>query len=347
MPGRTPSRRCCPSRARWRSWRGWTPVASGGVVGVLLAASIPYAHPVSALVLIPLGLYAIVRIAEGSTPVRTPALVIAAAGVIVLLIPVVRELSALANRSNDWNVPGALTGWWVVATLLPASFAAAALTGLILTIRNKARFALRRPPVSTQVLLGGWLLSRVRRCSGSRSSPPVQLLGTRYFMMIAPAAAILAATFIGGLESAARSPHRCACDRAGVCGRCGLSLQVGGHPQRDRVGRLRGRRSHGDVPWVRVPGVAPADVVRRRSGKGLLTAPDLLLPAPGRRVALPTDLTQRSAPFARDEIERAIASGDRIVVITVTGSPYEAWLEEVFRGSGYSSRTLAASSCSR
>ena len=139
MPGRTPSRRCCPSRARWCSWRGWTPVASGGVSGrCCSAASIPYAHPVSALVLIPLGLYAIVRIAEGSTPVRTPALVIAAAGVIVLLIPVVRELNALADRSNDWNVPGALTGWWVVATLLPASFAAAALTGLILTIRNKA-----------------------------------------------------------------------------------------------------------------------------------------------------------------------------------------------------------------
>ena len=41
-----------------------------GVGTVLLAASIPYAHPVSALVLIPLGLYAIVRIVEGSTPVR-------------------------------------------------------------------------------------------------------------------------------------------------------------------------------------------------------------------------------------------------------------------------------------
>jgi hypothetical protein len=59
-------------------------------------------------------------------------------------------------------------------------------------------------------------------------------------------------------------------------------------------------------------------------------------------VALPTDLTQQSAPFARAEIERAITSGDRIVFITVTGSPYGVWLDELFQKQGYTSRTLGS-----
>jgi hypothetical protein len=268
--------------------------------------------------------------------------VIAAAGVIVLLIPVVRELNALANRSNDWNVPGALTGWWVVATLLPASFAAAALTGLILTIRNKARFALRRPPVSTQVLLGGWLLIPSATLFGLSFLTPVQLLGTRYFMMIAPAAAILAATFIGGLE-----PPRARRIVVLVI----VLISVVDVVSRYKSGDIRSAIALADtvaddrtvtfLGYGFQESLQPTwydDEVR----KGLLTAPASYYPLPGHVVALPTDLTQRSAPFARDEIERAIASGDRVVVITVTGSPYEAWLEEVFRGSGYSSRTIGS-----
>ena len=173
-----------------------------GALSVLLAASIPYAHPVSALVLIPLGIYAIVRVAEGSTPVRGWLLGIACVIVALLSIPVVVELSSLAHRSSDWTVPGAVSGWVIVATLLPASFAAALLVGLILTVRNKARYVLSRPPRATQVLLGTWFLVPSVTLFAVSVLTNLHLLGTRYFMMIAPAGAIIAAALIASLSPA-------------------------------------------------------------------------------------------------------------------------------------------------
>ena len=313
-----------------------------GVGTVLLAASIPYAHPVSALVLIPLGLYAIVRVVEGSTPVRTPTLVIAAFGIIVLLIPVVRELSALANRSNDWNVPSALSGWWVVATLLPASFAAAGLTALILTIRKRARFVLPRSPTSTQVLLGSWFLIPSATLFGLSFLTPVQLLGTRYYMMIAPAAAIIAGALIRSVE-----PPRARRIVIMVLVLVSVVDVVSRYKSGDVRAAIALAGSVADdhtttfISYGFIESNQPmffSDPKRQ----GLLTAPTSYYPLPGDVVALPADLTQQSAPFARAEIERAIASGDRILVISVTGSPYGPWLDEVFRGQGYTSRTLGS-----
>jgi hypothetical protein len=67
---------------------------------VVLAASIPFVHPVFGIVLIPQAVYALARIRERSTHVRTRDLVLAAVGIGVLTIPVVLELLALWRRGR-------------------------------------------------------------------------------------------------------------------------------------------------------------------------------------------------------------------------------------------------------
>jgi hypothetical protein len=67
---------------------------------VVLAASIPFVHPVFGIVLIPQAVYALARIRERSTHVRTRDLVLAAVGIGVLTLPVVLELPALWQRQR-------------------------------------------------------------------------------------------------------------------------------------------------------------------------------------------------------------------------------------------------------
>src|SRR3954469_20454888 len=263
-----------------------------GALTVLLAASLPYAHPVSALVLVPLGIYAIVRVAEGSTLIRGWLLAIACVMVALLSIPVAVELTSLAHRSSDWIVPGAVSGWVIVTTLLPASFAAALLVGLILTVRNKARYVLARPPRSTQVLLGTWFLVPSVALFAISVLTSLHLLGTRYFMIIAPAGAIIAAALIASLDPARAR-------RIIVLAVVVVSaIDV---VSRFKSGDIRGAialaGSVADDHTVTFLGYGFQESLQPswyddEQRKGLLTAPVQYYPMPGATVALPTDLTQ-------------------------------------------------------
>jgi hypothetical protein len=170
----------------------------------------------------------------------------------------------------------------------------------------------------------------------------LHLLGTRYFMMIAPAGAIIAAALIASL-----SPARAR--RIVVLAVVLVSAidVVSRYKSGDIRGAIALAGSVADDHTVTFLGYGFQESLQPSwyddaQRKGLLTAPVQYYPIPGATVALPTDLTQQSAPFARTEIERAIASGDRIVFITVTGSPYAVWLDELFQKQGYTSRTLGS-----
>ena len=158
------------------------------------------------------------------------------------------------------------------------------------------------------MLLGGWLLIPSATLFGLSFLTPVQLLGTRYFMMIAPAAAILAATFIGGLE-----PPRARRIVVLVI----VLISVVDVVSRYKSGDIRSAIALADtvaddrtvtfLGYGFQESLQPTwydDEVR----KGLLTAPASYYPLPGHVVALPTDLTDGNGAVARAEIERAIAS---------------------------------------
>jgi hypothetical protein len=46
------------------------------------------------------------------------------------------------------------------------------------------------------------------------------------------------------------------------------------------------------------------------------------------------------AAFTKERIDEAIPSTDKFLAVTVTGSPFEPWLNEVFEERGYTSTVL-------
>ena len=53
------------------------------------------------------------------------------------------------------------------------------------------------------------------------------------------------------------------------------------------------------------------------------------------------------ATFVEHRIDDALPSTDRFLAVTVSGSAYEPWLDEVFRGSRLSSTEVGRSTYSR
>jgi len=68
---------------------------------------------------------------------------------------------------------------------------------------------------------------------------------------------------------------------------------------------------------------------------GLLTSPTSYYPIPGAVVPLPVVLTPEMATFVEHRIDDALPSTDHFLAVTVSGSAFEPWLNEVFRDRGY------------
>ena len=55
---------------------------------------------------------------------------------------------------------------------------------------------------------------------------------------------------------------------------------------------------------------------------------------------MPIDSPAGGYPAARAGVDQAVVSSDRILVVTLTGSAYEPWLEEVLTSRGYTSHVV-------
>jgi uncharacterized membrane protein len=303
---------------------------------VLLAASIPFVHPVFGLVLIPQAVYAGARIRERTTPVRTRDLLVAAISIGILTIPVVVELLALSRRQDDWIVPNTASVSWVTHMLVPPAFVGAALIGGLVASR-RVRFGgqLRELPRSTVALLVGWLVIPTAFLVGLSIVSPIALLPARYFLCIAPAGVLLAALAIRVLE-----PSQV---------RRIIILLIVVFSVLDLAAPAKSGDMRGALALVRSV-AGPQSVVLINAGfqeslqrdwytdperQGLLTAATAFYPVPGTIVPLPVDLNDSTLDFVRLQVANSIAQTDDVIVLTETGSSYGPWFDEYMAQRGW------------
>jgi mannosyltransferase len=303
---------------------------------VLLATSIPYVHPLFGLVLIPLALYALARIREGTTSVRARALVLALIAVGLLAIPIALELFALWRRHEDWSVPNAVTVSWVMQTLAPPAFVGAAVVGGFLAVAKlKITSGSRRLPKATAILLIGWLLIPPAILVGLSVMSPVALLEGRYFLSAAPAGALLAAAAIRALEPA--QTRRIVVLALVILSVLDLAAPVKSGDMRGAAALVRSVADERSVVFI--PSGFQESLQRSwytdPERQGLLTAATSFYPVPGQVVPLPGALDGATIDFARAQVGDSIARTDKVITVTLTGSSYGPWFDEYMRQQGW------------
>jgi hypothetical protein len=307
---------------------------------VLLAASVPYAHPLMAPMLAPLALYAAFRVRERSTGRTVRSLVIAAGAIVLLIVPVAIEVLRLTGRQGDWEVPNQPSVSWVVAMLMPAAFAFGVLVTLLLARWASTAHDPRSLPRSALVLVLGWFVIPAAVLVALAIFTPVQLISFRYFIVAAPAGALIAAALARVIEPP--RIRRVVVAAVVVASVLELATPFKSGDMRGALEIAAGAADVHTVTFVR-SGFQESlqmswytDPVR----SGFLTAATSYYEIPGEVIPISVELTPEMAAFTKQRIDDAIPSADRFLAVTVTGSAFEPWLNEVFTERGYTSTVL-------
>lgn len=316
------------------AWRGW--------LFVTMATLAAYAHPLTVLVLIPMLIYAVVRIRDGSSVVSFTKVAVAWAAVALLWIPVAVEVLSLTGRRDDWNIPTPVDLSLVLTMLVPTAFVAVALVTFLLVAFVKVRFVRQQVLRPTRVLLATWLIIPTAVLFGLALFTPVELLGTRYFLMIAPAGAIIAAMLIRALDPA--QIRRVVVLAVVVFSVVDLSAayKVGDIREAMEIVRSQasvhsstllafGFRESLQTSWRNDPERAT-----------LLTAPADYYPVPGSVVALPIGSPTYALQWTEDTVRAAAASSDHVFAVTETGSAYEPWLLQFFEDRNFTASVVGS-----
>jgi 4-amino-4-deoxy-L-arabinose transferase-like glycosyltransferase len=311
-----------------------------GVVYVILAASVAYAHPLFGLVVPAQVWYAATRIREGSTRLQPRDIIIAFIAIAVLIVPVALEVLELWRRHNDWSVANTATVPWIVQVLIPPAFIAAGLGAVVLARPIRTGAGVRRMSWPTRILILGWFLIPAIALVSLSIFTPVDLLPARYFQCLAPAGAILSAVVIRTLEPDQvrrlvilllaimsvldlASPYKSGDMR-------GAAALVGTVADQDSVVLVRsGFAESMQLDWYGDP-----------NRSGLFTAATEYYPVPGKVVPLPVELDSTTIDFARSQVEASLPGADRVVELTPSDSPYIPWLDELMRQQGWTSHEV-------
>jgi hypothetical protein len=308
---------------------------------IVLAASVPYVHPLFGLVLIAQALYAVARVRERSTHVRSREVILAVIGVIVLTIPVALELLNLWRRHEEWSVPNTVTVGWLVQMLVPTTVVGAATIWLLVAAKQmKIGVDPRRLPRSTLVLLVGWFLipAIVLICLAIVS--PIRLLAARYFVSVAPAAVLLVAIAVRAFE-----PRRVR--RIFILALVTLSILELASPVKSGDMRAASAlvRSVGDEQTVVLvrsgfQESAQSSWYTDPNREGLLTAATSFYPVPGVVVPLPVELDASTLDLVRGQVGNSIGTTDKVVLVTPSDSPYIPWFDQYMGERGWASHQV-------
>jgi hypothetical protein len=307
----------------------------------LLAAIIPYVHPIFGLVLIPQVVYAAARIREGSTRVRPREVTLAVLAIALLVAPIALELLALWRRHEDWSVPVTATVFGVTWMLVPpALVGATVVAALLMTSRLRINSGRTQLPRSTVILLTGWFLIPAAVLVGVAIVSPVRLLEARYFLCVAPAAVLLVAIGVRALEPP--DVRRIVVLVFAILSVLDLASPVKSGDMRGAAALVRSVADENSVILIR----SGFQESLQRSWytdperQGLLTAATSFYHVPGEIVPLPANLDTTTSDLARQQIEGPIKGADKVIAITLTGSSYEPWLEEYMRERGWTSHVI-------
>jgi hypothetical protein len=224
--------------------------------------------------------------------------------------------------------------------LMPAALACGALVTLALARWASTAHDPRGLSRSTLVLVLSWFLIPAAILVALAIFTPVQLVSFRYFIVAAPAGALIA----GALARAIEPPRirRVVVAAVVVASVLDLATPFKSGDMRGALAIAAGAADAHTVTLVRSGFVESmqmswyTDPVR----SGFLTAATSYYPIPGQVIPISVDLTPEMAAFTKDRIDQAMPSADRFIAVTLTGSPFEPWLDEVFRERGYTATEL-------
>jgi len=322
----------------WLDRDGWW----RGALYVLLLAAAIWAHYLFGLIVVAHACYAIARLRDGTSTVRPMHLVAACIGIVVLIVPLGRELADLWGRRDSVALPSGVSVDWVVTLLAPAALIGALIVGGGLAAMNGGRPAFRfHIRAADLILLVAWVAGPAVVLIIGSLLLPLGLQG-RYSLVWVPGAVALAAVAIRALEPAAAR-------RVVVLVLAVLSiLALGGQ---NHLGDWRGamaaigeRADDRTVVLVQSGYVESLqlDWYDDPERVSYLGAPVSYYPVPGRVVVVPVDVSQ-APDFTRDRIMGSLEGADSAMLVT-TNATFATWVGEVLRDEGWVSQQIVADS---
>jgi hypothetical protein len=173
---------------------------------------------------------------------------------------------------------------------------------------------------------------------------PVELLGTRYFLMIAPAGAIIAAMLIRSLDPP--QIRRAVVLALVVLSVIDLSAAYKVSDIREAMDLVRGRASERSTTLLAFGFRESLQASWRDDPQraSLLTAPTDYYPVPGDVIGLPIGLPTDALPWTEDAVRAAAASSDHVFAVAETGSTYEPWLLQFFEDRNFTASVVGSTS---
>ncbi len=314
-----------------------------GVAFVLLAGLAIWFHYLVALGFIAHAVYAAVRIRAGESRVSWGRLALAAAGLLVLVLPLAAQFASLWGRRGSLTTPDDPSPPDLFLALVAPVGPVALLLGALLA-RVTGAISLSRVPARhhTLAVLAPWLIVPPAFLFFLSVGTPLKLMSARYYLSAAPAAAIFLAWAIRAIE-----PSTARRIVAGVLAICsvaayGESLKYG----EDWASAASFVRSSAgpDTPVFIHPAFVESsqiDWLRDPVRRSYLTSPVAFYPMAGDLRLVPYLVEEDGIEYMEDELLEATTTDRFLLVTRYPQVPWATWMIGVLGDEGWDAEVVA------
>jgi len=307
-----------------------------GVIYVVLAALMMYAHYLFGVLFLVHAVYGIEARRRG-TPVSVTRMVVGAAGIAVLLLPLVPQFLAVLSKRGTYSWAGTPSFGQLAVALVPPVTAAGLVIGL-LAARVIVRARIGRPTRPPAFLLLWLVVSPLVFFAISRFTS-TKIFAAQYVIASEPAVALLAAWYLRDLAPALAAPIVAASLAITTAGSHYFRPQV--HEDwRGAVAEINSLRGNGPVGVMCACGFVESSHLEWLTDperRAFLNAPLAAYPPDGSILRLPGDLNDDALrDYANAQVAQFIASRDRVAFLSRGDTGYwDAWLAASLEAKGF------------
>jgi len=298
---------------------------------VLLAAAVVYAHYFFALILLGHVVYILYR-TKRSSSVGRKALLIAASGMVILLVPLIPQLISLIDRRGTLSIGTDLGIRGIARALLPVEMIAAIVAFGAARYTGKRSRPIRSPDRSTFVLIATWAFLTPMSMYVVSLFTDVVVFLPRYLVAATPGSALLSGWLLSHLE-------RRGAFRSAVIATIVVAALVVSNPLASSNWITRHSEQWRDaIAYVNQVVDDPGTPVLIRAGfiesqqidwltdpekMSWLMAPIAAYPVEGRPIPMPGAIdSEARVGYVRSVLENEVASERQFVFVTNVDNPY-------------------------
>jgi uncharacterized membrane protein len=310
-----------------------------GLLYVVLIVSTVYIHYLFGLVLLAQAVYVMARLRDRSTGVQIRDVAIAVVGIVALTTPLLYQVAALWDRRGEWSIGAPVTIAWLASVIVPPAFVCAAAIASIALVTRRGRLQRVGFREHDRILVLSWAALPIGVLVAVSLATSASLIQERYVLVAAPAIILLLALAIRSLEPA--SARRLVLIGLAIASIIGLANAHQAGDWRGALALVRERNSPSTIAVVQ-PGFTESaqtawlhDPLRR----SFLLAPMSFYPVTEPVVLLPA-LLPSQLDEAREQVQRAASTADRVIVVT-NEQATATWLHEALGVEDWSLEQLA------